>query len=100
MRAIRRRRKQLTYFLDEKIAYTEDTFIKQLDLALLNIKDKLLSDPKNKYSDIDIIHEGVAILHLDSNTLNVNTEYCEFCDYIANHKIVKDIIKYIESIYQ
>lgn len=98
MRAIRRRRKQLTYFLDEKIAYTEDIFIKQLDLALLNIKDKLLSDSNNKYSDIDIIHEGVAILHLDINTLNVNTEYCEFNDYIVNHKVINDIIKYIKEI--
>ena len=84
-----------SFSMDQSKVTCSKSFIKQLDKTLNCAVQKVIG---NRYSNIEILYDGVCVLHIDKDGLNINTDYCDFSEYIKNSKSVDTLIEYIRTL--
>lgn len=72
-----------------------EIFAKYLDLEISKLKAQII---ERKCYNIDILHCGVCIAHIDKHGINVNTDYAEFGHIIKNNNQLIEILEFIKSL--
>ena len=81
--------------MDQSKVTCSKSFIEQLDGALNCAVQKVIG---NRYNNIDITYDGMCVLHIDKDGLNINTEYCDFSEYIKNSELVNILVEYTRTL--
>lgn len=84
-----------SFSMDHSKVTCSKSFIEQLDETLNCAVQKVIG---NRYNNIDILYDGTCILHIDKDGLNINTDYCDFSEYIKNSKSVDILIEYTRTL--
>lgn len=84
-----------SFSMDPNKVTCSKSFIEQLGETLNYAVQNVIG---NKYNNVDIIYDGICVLHIDKDGLNINTEYCDFSEYIKNSKSVDILIEYIRKL--
>ena len=84
-----------SFSMDQSKVTCSKSFVEQLDETLNCAVQKVIG---NRYNNIDILYDGTCVLHIDKNGLNINTDYCDFSEYIKNSKSVDILIEYARTL--
>lgn len=87
--------RRASFFMDQSKVTCSKSFIEQLDEALNCAIRKVIGDT---YNNVDIIYDGTCVLHIDKDGLNINTDYCDFSEYIKNSKLVDILTEYTRTL--
>lgn len=84
-----------SFSIDQSKVTCSKSFIEQLDKTLNYAAQKVIGD---RINNIDILYDGTCVLHIDKDGLNINTDYCDFSEYIKNSKLVDILIEYTRTL--
>lgn len=84
-----------SFSMDQSKVTCSKSFIEQLDEALNCAVQKVIG---SRYNNIEILYGGVCVLHIDKDGLNINTEYCDFSEYVKNSKSVDTLIEHTRTL--
>lgn len=86
---------RVSFHIDQSKVTCSESFIEQLDETLNCAVQKVIG---NNYNNIDILYDGICVLHIDKDGLNINTDYCDFSEYIKNSESVDALVEYIRTL--